>query len=179
MGKKRIIVCGARDYTDYRRVESSLREERELIELCINGGAKGADLFADSACSVLRIPKERMDAKWREQGLGAGPIRNQKMLQKLKEYLGEKQVWAFHDDLEKSKGTANMISLAIQAGIAVRLYGIGPGWTDPSKNGKIVLCQQCGGEKLLPRLLAYKIRCKADFHVLAGTIQLDIEKNKG
>ena len=84
MEKKRIIVCGDRFYTNYRRVESSLREEREWIELCINGGGKGADLFADSACSVLRIPKERMDAKWREQGLGAGPIRNQKMLSKLK-----------------------------------------------------------------------------------------------
>src|SRR4051812_16363717 len=138
MEKKRIIACGARDYTDYRRVESSLKEERELIELCINGGAPGADVFTDSACRVLRIPRERMNAKWREQGLGAGPIRNQKMLQKLKEYEGKKEVWAFHDDLTKSKGTAGMVSLAIQAGIAVRLYGKGSGWTDPSKNGKIV-----------------------------------------
>lgn len=164
MEKKRLIVCGDRFYTDYRRVEGELRAERELIELCINGGAKGADLFADSACRFLHIPKERMDAKWREEGLGAGPIRNLRMLRKLQEYEGSKEVWAFHDDLSNSKGTKNMVDLALQAGISVRLYGKGVGWTDPSKNGKMLLCQKCGGGKQDPRFLTFRVRCKASFH---------------
>ena len=165
MEKKRIIICGDRFYSNYRRIEAALREERELIELAINGGAKGADTLADSACRLLRIPRDRMDAKWREEGLGAGPIRNIRMKVKLLEFPGIKEVWAFHDHFEKSKGTKNMVDLALQARVEVRLYsGEGPGWTTPYQSGKMVLCQFCGGEKLLPRQLAFKIRCKADFH---------------
>jgi hypothetical protein len=173
---KRIIVCGARDYRDYRRVADALKGEREEIELALNGMQTGADTFADSACSVLRIPKEGIRAKWREEGYGAGPLRNQRMLVKLLEFEGIKEVWAFHPDLSKSKGTLDMCSRAVKAGVPVRLYGKEGGWTAYLGSGNINQCPKCEGEKLLPALLAFRVRCKADFH-LTGTIQPDIGKN--
>lgn len=130
---KSIIVCGARDYKDYRRVEGALRAERSLIYICFNGGAPGADIFADSACRLLQIPKERIDAKWKEEGKAAGPIRNQKMMVRLLESPGVKEVWAFHDDLSKSKGTKDMVRWSLKNKVLVRLYDLSTaGWTKVS-----------------------------------------------
>lgn len=57
-------------------------------------------------------------AKWKEFGRAAGPIRNQQMLDEGKPEL----VLAFHDDLENSKGTKDMVGRAMKADLPVILY---------------------------------------------------------
>ena len=56
-------------------------------------------------------------ADWKTFGKAAGPIRNRKMLD---EGLPD-VVIAFHEDIERSKGTKNMISQACEQGIDVIL----------------------------------------------------------
>jgi hypothetical protein len=57
-------------------------------------------------------------ANWEKHGLAAGPIRNRQMLTEGKPDL----VIAFHENIEKSKGTKNMLELAKQAGVATYLF---------------------------------------------------------
>ena len=61
-----------------------------------------------------------MDRCSMEAGLAraAGPIRNQRMLVEGKPDL----VIAFHDDLESSRGTKDMIKRSLKAGIRVWHY---------------------------------------------------------
>ena len=162
---KHVLICGDRKYTDYRRIEGAVRKEKAELGKVFVGGASGADKLGENACRFLRVPYEVTEAKWRQEGLGAGPLRNQRQLMKLLRFEGIKEVWAFHEDFERSVGTKDMVTRAVQAGIPVRLYGKGEGWTKWPDRDNIVLCRYCGGEKLLPQMLAYKIRCQADFHV--------------
>jgi len=113
----RILVCGGRDFYDYRLLHNTLehycnREKesgRRLI--IINGDAHGADklssAFADiHLCTLIKYP-----ASWEKHGKAAGPIRNKQMLEE-----GEPDiVIAFPG----GKGTANMIKLAKDAGVEV------------------------------------------------------------
>ena len=56
-------------------------------------------------------------ANWVKYGRAAGPIRNRRMLELVPPDL----VVAFHDDLESSRGTKDMVIAARQAEIPVRL----------------------------------------------------------
>lgn len=57
---------------------------------------------------VIPVP-----AKWKQYGKAAGTIRNQQMLD---EHPDIEVVYAFHDDLPKSKGTKDMCQRADKAG---------------------------------------------------------------
>jgi hypothetical protein len=59
----------------------------------------------------------RVSAKWEKYGLAAGPIRNQEMLDTYKPDL----VVAFHNDIEHSKGTKDMITRAMNYGIEYKI----------------------------------------------------------
>lgn len=66
----------------------------------------------------------RVAADWEKYGKRAGPIRNQAMLDYL--VLGRESgqtvgVVAFHDGLEASKGTKDMVTRATKAGVPVKL----------------------------------------------------------
>jgi len=107
----RVLICGDRYWTDYPLIckwISSLP-----ISVIIEGEAKGADRLARIAATVLHISVEQYPADWKTQGKNAGPIRNYQMLELGKPDL----VLAFHDHMEKSKGTKHMVSIAIQANI--------------------------------------------------------------
>ena len=56
-------------------------------------------------------------ADWARHGKRAGPLRNLRMLHEGRPDL----VLAFHDDIENSKGTAHMVTIAQRAGVDVRL----------------------------------------------------------
>ena len=62
---------------------------------------------------VLSFP-----AKWRQHGRAAGPIRNQQMLD---EGLPT-HVYAFHDHLDKSRGTRDMIDRAQACNIPITVF---------------------------------------------------------
>lgn len=113
--------------------------------IVIEGGAKGADRDAGlwvSTCPLhapvvpilppqspgwkaaagtysdfvnLPVARWTYPADWKTYGRAAGPIRNRQMLTCGQPDL----VLAFHDALEISKGTANMVKIARKAGVPV------------------------------------------------------------
>jgi len=99
-------VCGSRDWTDttliYRWL--SLFDPDTIIE----GEARGADQRAAWWAFDNNVPCMRFPAEWKKYGKAAGPIRNKQMLDEGKPDL----VLAFHDDIENSKGTADMVEQA-------------------------------------------------------------------
>jgi hypothetical protein len=56
-------------------------------------------------------------AQWHKYGRAAGPIRNQQMLAEGKPDL----VLAFHDDIDGSRGTKDMVNRARRAGVKVEV----------------------------------------------------------
>lgn len=108
---KRVLVCGDRNWSNYGVIANRLRELSRGT-LIISGGARGADTLACLAAKALGFAYVEVRADWERHGKAAGAIRNREML-KLKPDL----VIAFHDDLTKSKGTADMLRIARAAGI--------------------------------------------------------------
>lgn len=66
----------------------------------------------------LGIPVEEYPANWDKWGPKAGPIRNSEMLEKGKPDM----IWAFHDYLDTSKGTKDMVKKAATAGVSVLFF---------------------------------------------------------
>jgi hypothetical protein len=60
-------------------------------------------------------------ADWRTHGKAAGPIRNAQMIDVLSESKNN-EVWAYHTDLSKSKGTKNTIKLAKKKKLKIITY---------------------------------------------------------
>lgn len=110
----RIIVCGGRDFDDFAfldRVLTRLHMGNDAIEVIVTGGCTGADKLAaewGSACDVAVVVYE---ADWKKHGRAAGPLRNAVMAQ-----AGADLVVAFPG----GRGTADMISKAVAAGIPVQ-----------------------------------------------------------
>lgn len=116
----RILVCGGRNYTNRKILEEILSDywysrshEQQNEFVLIHGDARGADRLARDWC--LRTCYEwchaPFPADWNKYGRSAGPIRNKQMLDEGKPSV----VLAFPG----GKGTANMIKLAIEAGVEV------------------------------------------------------------
>lgn len=116
----RILVCGDREWTNYKRIYSELKWIQILsnIECIIEGEARGADKLGRKAAEELNIKVLPFPADWDKYKKAAGPIRNRQMLKEGKPNL----VLAFHSNIEKSKGTADMIDIAKKAGITTRLF---------------------------------------------------------
>lgn len=122
----RVLVCGGRDYNDYKyfndvmeeiaqkrfpRTESDLTGNYLYDVIIIAGGAKGADALAASWATVNWTGYKEFKANWRKHGKAAGPIRNQVMLDDGKPDL----VIAFPG----GRGTADMVKRAKKAGVEV------------------------------------------------------------
>lgn len=115
----KIIVCGGRDYKNkafvYKKLDE-LHAERPITKL-MQGGATGADAFANQWAHNNKVLNHTYDADWKKYGPSAGPIRNRRMLYGGKPDL----VVAFPG----GKGTANMLKLAREAGVEVITYDEG------------------------------------------------------
>lgn len=123
----RLLICGSREwgvlFTAFTPQERNERlEEQELVrlvieqlnpDLIIEGGAKGADYEASRVAKELAITFMEFPANWSKWGKRAGMVRNQKMLEDGK----PDYILAFHRDISKSKGTADMIRRAKRNGI--------------------------------------------------------------
>lgn len=118
----RVIVCGSRNWSDYKMVEeviSSLAIANPGLTV-IQGGAKGADSLAALVCRNNGIDCEVFTADWNHKGKGAGHIRNRQMLNS-----GADLVIAFKDDFNHNMdrgGTENMIRIAVLADVPIRLH---------------------------------------------------------
>lgn len=111
----RALICGSRTWDDpypIHQVIAALPNEAVII----SGIAEGADLLAQRWANHIGHPTAIFPAEWGKHGKAAGPIRNQRMLDE-----GDPDVvWAFIDKpLEESRGTADMVRRAKEAGVPV------------------------------------------------------------
>lgn len=126
-----VIVTGARDWDNALSIEREIKKHKEEIDWLIQGGAPGADNCADEVCKNLTIPCITVDAHWHKLKRAAGPIRNRWMIDlaiRLAQSYADDEavsipkvlVLAFHPDLKKSRGTANMILQCEKAGFKIK-----------------------------------------------------------
>lgn len=100
----RILVCGSRDWNDFGKIKMTLLSCTK-DDVVIHGGCRGADNIAGFIAKKMGLKVEVYKADWSTYGKGAGPIRNQQMLDEGKPDI----VYAFHPDIENSLGTKDMI----------------------------------------------------------------------
>lgn len=115
----KILVAGSRNYNDYNKIKNILSYMKDKYGefTVIQGGQRGADLLAKQAANELGLPVIQKDAQWNLYGKAAGPIRNKLMLMEKPDL-----VIIFHEDINKSKGSKNMLIQARGAGIDVLLF---------------------------------------------------------
>ena len=119
----RVLVCGGRDFRDFRWLERYLDDfdSGSPIEILGHGGCgerdrdgrptKGADLLAGLWANKRGIPCVGMDAAWLGLGRKAGPIRNG--------WLHQFFTWDKCIAFPGGKGTADMVRKALAAGVDV------------------------------------------------------------
>ena len=117
---RKILVCGDRYWKDEFTIADTLLGIIGPGDTLIHGGAKGADTIAGNVVSRLGYSVTVFKAQWDKYGKGAGPVRNQQMIDQNPDL-----VIAFHSDLAESKGTADTVRRANKAGIKV--------WVIPGK----------------------------------------------
>lgn len=115
-----VLVTGDRHWKDYNIIYRELSKYPPGTVI-FHGTAQGADTLADIAAERLGFKVVPFEPEWHIYGKGAGPIRNQKMLDRLLAENGEKKVLAFHKNLAESKGAKDMVTRARKAGIEVEL----------------------------------------------------------
>jgi hypothetical protein len=117
-----ILVCGSRTWTDLAAIEWHLLDLPPGTPI-VHGAARGADALADLAAEYWGRPRRAYPADWRRFGKGAGPMRNQQMLDRER----PTRALAFRMP-GSSPGTDDMIRRLEAAGIPVTI--ITPG--DPT-----------------------------------------------
>jgi hypothetical protein len=118
----KVLICGDRDWVNLRAID---REVRKLVELhgstdllIIEGGAQGADQTAAFAARERSVHVAEVKVLWgTRHRRSAGPQRNAVMLS-----LEPDEVFAFHVDIEHSRGTKHMVRIARKAGIPVTIF---------------------------------------------------------
>lgn len=107
---RRVLVCGGRDFDDrdlvFRVLDAA--HAAEPIEVIVHGGARGADALADDWAKSRGVSVAVFRADWKSYGRGAGPTRNQVMLDEGRPDIG----FSFPG----GKGTADMRRRMIKAG---------------------------------------------------------------
>lgn len=111
----KLLVCGGRDFADAERVDRILKmvHAKRPITILIEGGAAGADRLSRYWAERNGISIKTYEADWKTHGKGAGPIRNQLMIDDAK----PDGVLAFPG----GRGTSDMIKRARAAGLKVML----------------------------------------------------------
>lgn len=107
---KVLFVTGDRNWIDPVPIQRVFDEVQP--DLVIEGAARGADSLAGREARLRGIEVEEWPANWETYHRQAGPIRNQKMLKRLRELRAEGHevvCRAFHPYLPASKGTKNMV----------------------------------------------------------------------
>ena len=131
MREVRVIVAGSRTYSDADRIFSCLDKAFEEIkskmqEPCeftiVSGGCRGVDMVGEQYAKTHGLGLARFPAQWDKYGRGAGPIRNEEMLEFASEKDKVPYLIAFWD--YKSSGPRGIIALARNKRIPVRIEKI-------------------------------------------------------
>ncbi len=107
----RVLACGDREWTNSNLIAETLGDLP--FDTIIEGEQRGADRLAREFARSWGRHFIPYPANWTRYGRAAGPIRNKQMLDSGKPDL----VVAFHNHIEESKGTANMLCQAEDAGV--------------------------------------------------------------
>lgn len=118
----RILVCGSRDFDDRERLYKLLDAFIPIVEVIIEGEAKGADTLAKEWAEEREIIVMGFPANWKQWGRAAGPMRNRQMIEEGKPDL----VIAFPSKLlHNTKGTKDMVNQARHFKIPTIISGAG------------------------------------------------------
>ncbi len=117
----KVLVCGGRKYKDQDKVDEVLWDitgmrDQYMSGTIIHGNANGADTLGALWGYRMGWKVEAYPADWKTHGLKAGYLRNKQMLEEGKPDI----VVAFPG----GRGTANMIKLAEEAGVEVKIVEI-------------------------------------------------------
>lgn len=114
-----VIIAGGRDYqfseSDYGLLDA-LHSEHGFT-CVITGGSRGADAGAKEWARTRRVLQVVCHANWRRLGKGAGPVRNQQMIDHVLDFSMDRLLIAFPG----GKDTADIIRRAKIAGFQVVL----------------------------------------------------------
>ena len=112
----KIIIAGSRNFTDYKKLCKTcdhLLQYQTEIEI-VSGTARGADRLGEQYAREKGYPMKQFSADWNKYGKAAGPIRNQQMANYADALI---TFWN-----GKSRGTKNMIDLAKEIGLKIRVF---------------------------------------------------------
>lgn len=130
----KLLVTGDRNWNNIDLVANVLSDYIGTDVLLVNGYADGLDKIAHILAENFHIDVIAVPAHWRHSetcpknckeicGKPAGAIRNKKMYDN---YSPFDEILAFHNDIQNSKGTKNMINYAISKGYTkirpIKLY---------------------------------------------------------
>ena len=113
----RVLVTGSRDWDDRFKLFHALDELNMTahIDEIVEGCARGADRLAEQwAVRTPNVKLSHFPADWKHLGRGAGPIRNRRMILTQPDL-----VVAFHPNISESKGTKDMVAVAVANGVPV------------------------------------------------------------
>tara|TARA_R100000951_G_scaffold19616_2_gene16469 strand:- start:303 stop:644 length:342 start_codon:yes stop_codon:yes gene_type:complete len=79
-----VLICGGRQFKGRYKFDEAMKLLPFTPSVIIHGGADGADLMGDQWAKSNGIFSIRIDALWQSHGNGAGPKRNQAMLDLVK-----------------------------------------------------------------------------------------------
>ena len=108
------IICGGRHFDNQAMFDSSMRDIirlRGLPDKVVHGAQTGADTMAGKWGKRMGLEVVPVEAEWKRLGGGAGPIRNQRMIDEYHPQL----VVAFPG----GPGTRNMTNKARAANITI------------------------------------------------------------
>lgn len=112
----RVLICGSRTFTEQKIVFDYIEQNLSSRDIVMHGAcATGADRLADRACKIFAIPVERYPANWVLHGKGAGPLRNQFMIDQKPNL-----VVAFWDG--ESTGTLDTLNRTVRRCIPFSVY---------------------------------------------------------
>jgi hypothetical protein len=114
----KILICGSREWNNFDKIKNILLKYPQSNEtIIIHGNCKGADKISGYLAKQLNMTVEIYSADWKKYGRAAGPIKNQQMLDE-----GNPEIcYAFHENIEISKGTKDMVNKCKLANIPVNI----------------------------------------------------------
>lgn len=118
----KVVFTGDRNWTNKRKVEQTC-DKLPPGTIIVVGDCSGLDYLITEYGKSKGLEVKVYKAQWNVYGLAAGPLRN-KLMNRFIEIENEKpdMIFAFHNNIEKSKGTINTLNIGRKSGIPCYLF---------------------------------------------------------